>query len=152
MTVGTASDVSPPVRKPRHRARELAVQMLYQAEVGRLDVAALEDTFWGQVPEQIAGLPAEARAFALRLAVVTAAHVAEVDPLIAEAAANWRLERMNVLDRIVLRLAVYELRHEPDTPPRVVINEALELARTFGTDDSVRFVNGVLDAIPRKST
>ncbi len=63
---------------------------------------------------------------------------------------HWRLERLAVIDRLILRIAVWELRHAPDTPPAVVMNEALELARTFSTDDAVRFVNGVLDAI-RKS-
>jgi N utilization substance protein B len=75
--------------------------------------------------------------------------VADIDPMIAEAAQNWRLERMNVLDRLILRLAVYEFLHEPETPAKVIINEALELARTFSADDSVRFINGVLDAIRR---
>jgi len=69
--------------------------------------------------------------------------------LIGEAAQNWRIERMNVLDRLILRLAVYEFLHEPATPAKVIINEALELARTFSTDDSVRFINGVLDAVRR---
>ena len=76
-------------------------------------------------------------------------HVAELDPLIVDAADNWRIERMNVLDRLILRLAVYEFLHEPETPGKVIINEALELARSFSADDSVRFINGILDAIRR---
>jgi N utilization substance protein B len=75
--------------------------------------------------------------------------VADLDPMIVEAAENWRIERMNVLDRLILRLAIYEFLHEPGTPAKVVINEALELARTFSTDDSVRFINGILDAVRR---
>jgi N utilization substance protein B len=70
--------------------------------------------------------------------------------MIAESAEHWRLERMNVLDRLILRMAIYELLHEPDTPGKVIINEALELARTFSGDDAIRFVNGVLDAVRRK--
>ena len=70
--------------------------------------------------------------------------------MIVEAAEHWRLERLNVLDRLILRLAIYELLHEPETPSKVVINEALELARTFSGDDAVRFVNGVLDAVRRR--
>ena len=62
---------------------------------------------------------------------------------------HWRIERMNVIDRLILRLAVYEFLHEPDTPGKVIINEALELARSFSADDSVRFINGILDAIRR---
>ncbi len=69
--------------------------------------------------------------------------------MIVEAAQNWRIERMNVLDRLILRMAIYEFLHEPATPAKVIINEALELARTFSTDDSVRFINGVLDAVRR---
>jgi N utilization substance protein B len=75
--------------------------------------------------------------------------VGDLDPLIAQAADNWRIERMNVLDRLILRLAVYEFLYERGTPAKVIINEALELARTFSTDDSVRFINGVLDAVRR---
>ena len=90
------------------------------------------------------------QAFATRLAEGVAGALAELDPIIVEAAEHWRLERLNVLDRLILRLAIYELLHEPETPAKVVINEALELARTFSGDEAVRFVNGVLDAVRRK--
>ena len=76
--------------------------------------------------------------------------IADIDPLITEAAEHWRLERMNVMDRLILRLATYEFLHEADTPGKVIINEALELARTFSGDDAVRFINGILDAIRKK--
>ena len=76
--------------------------------------------------------------------------VGGIDPVIVESAEHWRIERMNVLDRLILRLAIYEFLHEVDTPARVIINEALELARTFSGDDSVRFINGILDAIRRR--
>jgi N utilization substance protein B len=89
------------------------------------------------------------RAFATRLADGVAESVAELDPIIAAAAEHWRLERMNVMDRLILRLAVFEFLHEPDTPAKVIINEALELARTFSGDEAVRFINGLLDAIRR---
>ena len=91
----------------------------------------------------------EVRAFATRLADGVVAHVSEIDPLITEAADHWRIERMQVMDRLILRLAVYEFLFATDIPGKVVINEALELARTFSTDDSVRFINGILDAIRR---
>ena len=134
----------------RRRARELAVQLLYQREVSGLEIDALTGTFWTQAEEAAEGpLPPAALAYAERLAVGTAAHLADIDARIESAGATWRLARMNVVDRIVLRLAVYELRHEPDLPAGVVINEALELARTFSAEDSVRFVNGVLDAVKR---
>ncbi len=80
----------------------------------------------------------------------TAERLGEIDPLIAEAAANWRLERIAVIDRLILRLATYELLAMPGTPHAVIINEALELARTFSTEDAVKFVNGVLDGIRKK--
>ena len=76
--------------------------------------------------------------------------VGNLDPVISESAEHWRIERMNVLDRLILRLAVYEFLHEAETPARVIINEALELARTFSNDDSVRFINGILDAVRRR--
>ena len=132
----------------RHRAREAALQMLYQSEVGRTPIEEVCRTFWTGGP---AGTPPaeNVRAFATSLASGTADHVAELDPLIVDAADNWRIERMNVLDRLILRLAVYEFLHEPETPGKVIINEALELARSFSADDSVRFINGILDAIRR---
>ena len=105
-------------------------------------------TFWNG-PAAAEPLSDDLRVFATKLATGVAGGVADIDPMIAEAAQNWRLERMNVLDRLILRMAVYEFLHETDTPAKVIINEALELARTFSADDSVRFINGVLDAIRR---
>lgn len=133
----------------RHRAREAALQMLYQWEVGRVSMSDVRRTFWplaegGEDPDE------DRRLFAVRLAEGVVASVTDLDPMIAEAAEHWRLERLNVLDRLILRLAIYELLHESETPAKVVINEALELARTFSGDDAVRFVNGVLDAVRRK--
>lgn len=132
----------------RHRAREAAVQMLYQWEVGRVSMDEVLRMFWSHPPEGTP-LTEDLRAFATSLASGTVDHVAELDPLIVDAADNWRIERMNVLDRLILRLAVYEFLHEPETPGKVIINEALELARSFSADDSVRFINGILDAIRR---
>jgi N utilization substance protein B len=132
----------------RHRAREAAVQMLYQWEVGRVSMHDVLQTFWSHPPEGTP-LTEDLRAFATSLASGTAENVAAIDPLIVDAADNWRIERMNVLDRLILRLAVYEFLHEPETPGKVIINEALELARSFSADDSVRFINGILDAIRR---
>jgi N utilization substance protein B len=84
------------------------------------------------------------------LARDTVARLASIDPLIAETAERWRPERMAVVDRLILRLAVNELMTDSDTPPAVVIDEALELARTFSTEDAVKFINGMLDAIRKK--
>jgi N utilization substance protein B len=138
-----------PAREIRHHAREAAVQMLYQWEVGKVAMFEVSQTFWTYAPLESEPLGDELRGFATRLATGVAGAVGDLDPLIAQAADNWRIERMNVLDRLILRLAVYEFLYERGTPAKVIINEALELARTFSTDDSVRFINGVLDAVRR---
>jgi N utilization substance protein B len=136
----------------RHRAREAALQMLYQWEVGRLSMFEVRQTFWMHQSDGGPALPADVRTFATSLADGVAGKVDELDPIVSEAAEHWRLERMNVMDRLILRLAVYEFLHERETPAKVIINEALELARTFSGDEAVRFINGILDAIRRKLT
>jgi N utilization substance protein B len=130
----------------RHRAREAALQLLYQWEVGRIDQAALDEaneSYWDGHPG-----PKLRRTFAEALVVGTTGHLDTIDPLLEASADNWRLSRMAVVDRLIMRLAVYELLYT-GTPSAVVINEALELGKTFGGDHTVRFVNGVLDSISR---
>jgi transcription antitermination protein NusB len=143
----------PPTRRPaldrRHRAREAALQMLYQWELSGQPMEQVADTFWSVAGEHVTNLDDASRAFARSLADGVVASLERLDPLIADAATHWRIERMNVLDRLILRLAVYEFIATPETPAKVVINEALELARTFSSDDAVRFINGILDAIRR---
>jgi N utilization substance protein B len=143
----------------RHRAREAALQMLYQWEVGRASAHEVVRTYWpgrdappdpedefaDRVPD--AALVEDDRTFANQLVAGTIARVAEADELIGAHARNWRVERMAVIDRLVLRLAIYELLAEPRTPARVIINEALELARTFSGEEPVPFINGVLDSV-----
>ena len=148
MNTEPRSSSAQPSPESRHRAREAAIQMLYQWEVGRVSIHEVLTTFWSHPPE---GTPLtdDQRTFATSLARGTAERVGEIDPLIVDAAEHWRIERMNVLDRLILRLAVYEFLHQPETPGKVIINEALELARSFSADDSVRFINGILDAIRR---
>jgi N utilization substance protein B len=124
--------------------------MLYQWEVGRLSMFEVRQTFWTHSEDAKEPLTEELRAFAMTLADGVAGAIAETDPLIADAAEHWRIERMNVMDRLILRLAIYEFLHESDTPAKVVINEALELARSFSGDEAVRFINGILDAIRKK--
>ena len=130
----------------RHRARELAIQWLYQWEIGAID---LDEVFDRERQVELRPPDRPRDRFAEALVRGTAANLARIDPLIAEHANNWRLERLAVVDRLVLRLATYEMLCDPETPPAVVIDEALELARTFSTDAAVPFVNGVLDAIRR---
>jgi N utilization substance protein B len=124
--------------------------MLYFWEVGRVDADAAPGPYWDVVADEGEALPDSAREFAERLSSGTVAHLAELDAAIERHAQHWRLSRMAVIDRLILRLATYELLHEPETPPGVVIDEALELARTFSEEDAVRFVNGVLDAIHKQ--
>ena len=137
-------------RESRHRAREAAVQMLYQWEVGKLSMLEVMSSYWtpGLAAERPIG--DELREFATALTNGVAATLDQIDPLIAEAAEHWRIERMAVMDRLILRLAVYEFLKQPETPAKVIINEALELARTFSGDEAVRFINGILDGIRRK--
>jgi N utilization substance protein B len=134
----------------RHRAREAALQILYQWEIGRTDVPRAVDTFFSlQWPDETP--PAdELRTFAAELAHDTVRRLADIDALIADTSERWRPERMPVVDRLILRMATCELLRGPDIPAAVVINEALELARTFSTEESVKFVNGMLDGIRKK--
>ena len=133
----------------RHHAREVALQMLYQWEVGRMPMADVVRSR-PMVADQPGRVAETLQAFALRLAHGASSRVESIDPLISEAASGWRIERMNIVDRLIMRLAVFEFLEEPDTPATVVIDEAIELARTFSSDESVAFVNGVLDAIRRR--
>jgi transcription antitermination protein NusB len=134
----------------RRRAREAALQILYQWDVGRGDVNRAVETFFGHQWPDAQPASDEVRMFASALARDTVARLDAVDAVVAETAQNWRPERMAVLDRLILRMAVCELMRDLDTPPAVVINEALELARTFSTEDAVKFINGMLDAIRKK--
>jgi N utilization substance protein B len=137
-------------KDPRHRAREAALQILYQWEIGGRAVEKSADTFFTRQWPDAAEPPDELRAFATGLAVDTVDRMASIDPLIADTAERWRPERMAILDRLILRMAVCEMLRDRDTPAAVVINESLELARTFSTEESVKFINGMLDAIRKK--
>ena len=124
----------------RRRAREAALQMLYQWEVGRASADEAIATYWpAHDAEQ--SLTDPLRDFANALVRGTIARVKEIDGLLSAHADNWRVERMAVIDRLILRLAIYEFLADRDTPPRVVINEALELARTYSGEEAVAFVN-----------
>jgi transcription antitermination protein NusB len=126
----------------RRKARELALQMLFQWEVGGHAPEYVISTFLGarQLDHQVEG-------FARALFEGTVSEAAELDRALAARSQNWRLERMAAVDRNVLRLALFELRRHPETPPAVVINEALEIARRFSGAEAVEFVNGVLEGV-----
>ena len=130
----------------RRKARELALQFLYQLEQnGATDPRPFEADFWARHP-----VDDEARAFADSLVQGAKRQQGEIDKRIAECAEHWDLDRMAVVDRNILRLAVYELLFEPGVPGKVTINEAIEIAKKFGTAESSRFINGVLDRIHRE--
>ena len=134
----------------RHRARESALQILYQWEVGKSDVDRAIATYFDLQWADKTPPDDELRAAASSLASDTVRRLSEIDALIAQSAENWRPERMAVIDRLVIRMAVCEFvrnKDTGDTPPVVIINEALELARTFSTEDAVKFINGMLDGI-----
>ncbi|MCX6551310.1 MAG: transcription antitermination factor NusB [Acidobacteria bacterium] len=130
----------------RHQAREAALQILYQWEVGKVSPDEAVARHW-EIEQEADALPDPARRFAEDLVRGTVDHVAALDALIEQHAQHWRLERMAVVDRLILRMAAFELVHVRETPHSVVIDEAIELARTFSEQDAVRFVNGVLDAV-----
>ena len=133
----------------RHRAREAALQVLYQWEIGKLDVPLAAETFFTLQWADAVPPTDELRAFSEALASGTVARLEPIDAMIAETAEHWRPERFAIVDRLILRMAVSELLAGSE-PHAVVIDEALELARTFSTEDAVRFINGMLDAIRKK--
>lgn len=136
----------------RHRSREVALQALYALDLLRLrrgEEAAEPVAVFERVASHFE-MPAAARAFAHELVVSVAAATPALDEEIAARARNWRLSRMACVDRNILRLATWELRSTA-TPTGVVLNEAVELARSFGSDESPAFVNGILDAIAREA-
>ena len=130
----------------RRKARECALQMLFAADVAQTAPDDLVKTYWAELGET--DIEDSAREFATRLAVGTLAHTNELDERIRVRAEHWRIARMAIVDRNILRLAVYEFLHET-TPRTVAINEALEIARRFSTYEATQFINGILDAIKR---
>jgi transcription antitermination protein NusB len=128
----------------RHAARDAALRVLYLCEIGGVPPPLAIATFFAEhAPES----EDEVRTFTTDLVLGTVEDIDAIDELIARHSQHWRIERLAVLDRLILRMATWELRHRPDTPAPVVLNEAIELARTYSSDASVAFVNGVLDGI-----
>jgi N utilization substance protein B len=120
----------------RREARERALSLLYESEAKSCPPS-----------EVLAGLPVPAEPYAVELVEGVEAHADEIDALIRRFAQGWTLERMPAIDRAVLRIAIFELVHRPEVPTAAAISEAVELAKTFSTEDSGRFVNGMLSAI-----
>jgi N utilization substance protein B len=130
----------------RRKSRELALQMLFQADMGKQDEEEVRRTFWRERAE----VERETRGFADDLFRVASARAGEIAQLIERHAEHWRMDRMAAVDRNLLRLGVAEFLGYPDTPRPVVINEALEIARRFSAPESVQFINGVLDSVARE--
>jgi N utilization substance protein B len=129
----------------RRKARECALQMLFQYDMARPSVPELLETYWRELAEATD----DVRNFATDLAVGTISHLEAIDERIRQRTEHWRITRMAVVDRNLLRLAVYEFLYQPETPKTVAINEALEIARRFSSHEATQFINGILDAIKR---
>lgn len=125
----------------RHKSREYALQMLFQWEMGKQEPAKIENGFWANARAQ-----KSTREFANQLFENAAARTAELDPIISTHAQNWRIERISAIDRAILRLAICELRTS-GTPAKVILNEAVELAKKFSSEEAAGFINGILDAV-----
>jgi len=129
----------------RRKSRELALQMLFQSDMGKQTSEQVERTFWAERKDLDEGV----RSFAQDLFRVATERVDEIDKLIERHAEHWRMDRMAAVDRNILRAGVAEFLGFPKTPRPVVINEALEIARRFSSPESVQFINGVLDSVAR---
>jgi N utilization substance protein B len=130
----------------RRKARICALQMLFQYDIAQPQVDELASNYWEAFGDDMGNV---ARDFSNNLALGAISRLDEIDALIKKRAEHWRIQRMAVVDRNILRLAIYEFLYEGDTPKTVVINEALEIARRFSTFEATQFINGILDAIKR---
>jgi transcription antitermination protein NusB len=130
----------------RRKSRELALQMLFQMEMGKQNPDQVRQLFWSERQD----LDDKVRGFADGLFGIAVERAGEIDRLIERNAEHWRMDRMAAVDRNLLRVGVAEFLGFPETPRAVVINEALEIARRFSTPESVHFINGVLDGLARE--
>lgn len=129
----------------RRKSRELAMQMLFQGDLGKQSPEQVAKLFWSSRDE----IDADTRGFAEDIYRIATARQPEIDQLIEAHAQNWRIERMAVVDRNLIRAAVAEMLGYPATPAAIIINESLEIARRYAAPESIHFLNGVLDAIAR---
>ena len=129
--------------RKRTQARDCALKILYQADITKRDVALVSEGFWNAEES----VDKEVKEFSHRLAVGVGKNMQAIDEMISKYATNWQLKRMAIIDRNVLRLGAFELLFAPDIPPKVTINEAVELAKKYGDLESSKFVNGILDKI-----
>ena len=131
---------------PRRKSREFALQVLYQWEITKKDVTKILSEFQASLSES-----EERDEFLDRLILGVLEHCQEIDRLIEKYSENWRLVRMDIIDRSILRIAVFELLHCEDIPPKATMNEAIELGKRYGSEDSGGFINGILDRIQNEA-
>jgi N utilization substance protein B len=129
----------------RRKSRELALQVLFQMDVGEIALEDAVKNFW-----KIEKVLPEIRDFTLKLSGGVAENIVQIDELIKKYTKNWALDRINNIDRNILRIAVYEIIYCPDIPYKVSINEAIEIAKKYGTPESGKFINGVLDRVAKE--
>jgi N utilization substance protein B len=129
----------------KRRSRELALQMLFQMDMGTVKLIDLEQNFLPQ-----ASAPEAAKLMALKITRETWDKLADIDGHLRGLSANWDLTRMAAIDRNILRLATYEIVYDSEVPKSVAINEAIEIVKRYSTDDSSKFVNGILDKLEKK--
>lgn len=129
--------------RKRTIARETVLKILYQADISRRPVGLAAQKFWSETQESDGAI----REFADRIIGGIEQHLTNIDSKISQYATNWQLKRMAVIDRNILRIGVFELLCTADIPPKVTINEAVELAKKYGDAESSKFVNGILDKI-----
>jgi N utilization substance protein B len=129
----------------RRKSRELGLQILFELDSNQGDVQKAIDQFWKNFD-----YPEDLREFSERLVEGVAQHREEIDRLISKHAKNWSLSRIDRVDRNIMRAAIFELAHCPDIPPKVAINEAIELSKKFGSEKSPSFINGILDKIAQE--
>jgi N utilization substance protein B len=129
----------------RRKARELAMQMLFQYDLSGNDPATILTTF-----EDFEKAKANTRDFAARIFEGTVRELETIDSMIVAQAENWRIERMAVVDRNIMRASIYEFLHESETPKLVIVDEAIEIAKRFGNENSSKFINGILDGILKR--
>jgi N utilization substance protein B len=129
----------------RRKAREVALQVLFQIDVSQVDVDEAVELFWNnfEAPENV-------REFSTHLIKGTHSQLIEIDELIKSCSENWSLDRMSKVDKNILRLAVFELVYCNDIPPKVTLNEAIDLGKYYGSENSGSFINGILDALYTK--
>ena len=130
----------------RRRSRIIAIQILYQIHLTAAPVPIVTKRFWQSQDTSV-----ELRPFALELVEGTTAHLQAIDAVLQDTSENWKLHRMPVVDLSILRCAAYEILYLDDIDPATSINEAVEIAKSYSTPDSPKFINGVLDNIRKKS-